>query len=222
MPETPSTAPDPTATPDPTGVPPVPDAAATAPPAAPDADKPETFDRAYVEKLRAEAAENRTKARDAEAAGQAKITAALEALGIKPKDDEDPLAAAQQLAQANEARAAETEQALGDARRELAIYKAAGTLGADVDLLLDSTSFLTATKGIDPGDGEAINAAISKALENNPRFRSVQAADANGSDFTGGSGEGAVTQARFDAMTPAEKNTLYQTDPTRYRQLAGH
>lgn len=204
-----------------------------APPATPEAPKPtetpeakqETFDREYVEKLRAEAAENRTKARDAEKAAKedsdAKVNKVLEALGIKTAENEDPVAAAQSQAAENATRAETAEQERDQARRELAIYKSAGKAGADTDLLLDSTSFLNATKELSPDDAEGIEAAIKKALDTNPRFKAAQAAGQSGADFNGGTGEGQLTQEQFDAMNGTEKSELLNKNPTLYRRLSG-
>ncbi len=197
---------------------PTPADAAPVTPAAPvePAEQPaETFDRAYVEKLRAENAENRTKARDAETAAQAKIAAALEALGIKP--DTDPAEAAKQAATERDNAAA----AAREATLNLAVYKAASKAGADADALLDSNSFRNAIGEVDPSDVAAVNTAIENAVKANPRFKLAQAASASGSDFTGGSGEGAITQDRFNSMSPTEKNDLFNTQPTLYRALSG-
>lgn len=199
---------------------------------APEAPKPEapetkqeTFDRDYVEKLRQEAAENRTKARDAEKQAKdeadARVKAILEAAGIKTEGDEDPEAAAKAQAEQNASRAEAAEAERDQAKRELAIYKQANKSGADTDLLLDSTSFLNATKDISPDDAEAIETAIKKALETNPRFKSAQAAGQSGADFNGGTGEGQITQEQFNAYSPSEKNDLFKSNPTLYRKLSG-
>ncbi len=185
----------------------------------------ETFDRDYVERLRTEAATNRAKARDAEATAKAdsdaKVNKVLEALGIKAGDNEDPVAAAESKATENATRAESAETERDQAKRELAIYRQAGKAGADTDLLLDSTSFLNATRDIAPDDVEGIEKAIKKALDDNPRFKAAQGAGQSAADFTGGTGERPIDQARFDAMNPAEKNDLFNTNPTLYRQLSG-
>jgi hypothetical protein len=66
-----------------------------------------------------------------------------------------------------------------------------------------------------------VNAAITTALTENPKLKAVQATGASAVDHAGGSGEGAVTPEQFAAMKPAEKNALYVSNPTLYRQLAG-
>lgn len=56
------------------------------------------------------------------------------------------------------------------ARTELAVFKAASSSGGalNASALLDSRSFLDAVKDLDPGDTEAINAAIVAAVQANP------------------------------------------------------
>jgi hypothetical protein len=177
---------------------------------------PKTYDEAYVKKLHDSEAAARVKARDAEAAAQAKIAAALEALGIKT-DAEDPAEAAKQAAAERD----KATQSARDAALHLAVYKAASKVGADADTLLDSNSFQSSISEVDPTDAEAVKTAIEKAVKTNPRFKLVQAAGASGSDFSGGSGEGALTQEKFNSMTPSEKNTLFKTNPAEYRKFSG-
>lgn len=193
---------------------PAPEPQATPDPAP--AEQTKTYDEAYVKQLRDEAAANRTKARDAETAAQAKIAAALEALGIKA-DTEDPAEAAKQAAAERD----QATQAAKEAALHLAVYKAAGKSGADADALLDSNSFRSTLAEVDPGDAAAVQTAIDNAVKTNPRFKLVQAARASGSDFSGGSSEGAISQAQFDAMNVAERTSLYTTNPALYRQLSG-
>lgn len=173
------------------------------------------YDEAYVKRLHDSEAAARVKARDAETAAQAKIAAALEALGIKP--DADPAEAAKQAAAERDAAA----QTAKEASLHLAVYKAAHKAGADADALLDSNSFRSTIGEVDPADAAAVQTAIENAVKTNPKFKLAQTASASGSDFNGGSGEGTTTQAAFDAMTPAEKNALYKTNPAAYRKFTG-
>ncbi|GII98381.1 hypothetical protein CLV28_0704 [Sediminihabitans luteus] len=186
------------------------------------ADAPKTYDEAYVAKLREENAANRVKARDAETAAttaaEAKIKAALEALGIKPDgDDTDPVKLAEKAAAERDAATAQARAA----QVELAVYRAASTANADATALLDSNSFLATVRDIDPTDSEAIVAAIKTATSTNPRLRATQAVGASSVDHAGGTGEGAITAEKFAAMTPADKNDLFRKNPTLYRQLTG-
>lgn len=153
--------------------------------------------------------------KDAEERIAAKTLAAIQkALNPEAADEKpDPAKLANQLT--------ERETEARQAKTELAVYKAAGKQGVDADALLDSRSFLAKIGDIDPSDTKAITKAIQDAVTDNPKFKTVQAAGASGSDFSGGSGEGAITQAKFDAMTPAEKNNLFKTNPTAYRKFSG-
>jgi len=143
------------------------------------------------------------------------LDAIQKALNPDAKDGEKPSPEA--LTKALAERDADAKQA----KTELAVYKTAAKQGADADALLDSRSFLAKLKDIDPTDAKAITKAIDEAVKDNPKLKLVRAATSSGSDFSGGSGEGAITQAAFDAMTPAEKNALFKTNPTEYRKFSG-
>lgn len=190
-------------------VPAAPTPEAVTPPAAPPADTPpvaaaESVDAlpTWAQKIIADArsgeANYRTKAQTAAEAAQKELTDKLAvALGLKPDAATDPAALTASLteAQANAQRAA----------RELAIFKAASTAGADPNRLLDSNSFMSSVSQVDPGDGAAVQAAIQAALAANPLLKAVQAAAASGTEL-GGSGEtGQITEQQLAAMSPEEK-----------------
>jgi len=80
------------------------------------------------------------------------------------KDDEpvDPTKLTEQLTAAG----ADARQA----KIELAVFRASQATDADPSALLDSTSFLAKLKDIDPTDSAAIKAAITAAVESNPRL----------------------------------------------------
>lgn len=146
----------------------------------------------------------------------ARVQAILEAAGIKTEKDDDPEQAAAQDRQAR-------EQAEADARAarvELAVFRAAPGKNADATALLDSRSFLERVKDLDPTDTDALSAAIGDAVQDNPRLAATQAAARSSADFTGGSGDGAITQEKFNGMGMAERNALYRADPDTYRRLA--
>ena len=143
------------------------------------------------------------------------LDAIQKALNPDAKADEKPDAA--QLTKALADREADAKQA----KTELAVYKLAGKNGADPDALLDSRGFLAKLADLDPSDTTKITKAIKDAVTDNPKLKAVQVAGSSGADFNGGSGEGAVTQAKFDAMSPAEKNRLFNTNPSLYRTLSG-
>lgn len=113
------------------------------------------------------------------------LDAIQKALNPDAKDGEKPDAEA--LTKALTERDTEAKQA----RSELAVYKAATKLGADADALLDSRGFLAKLKDIDPSKNADIEKAIKEAVTANPKLKTVLAAGQSGSDFSGGSGEGA-------------------------------
>lgn len=163
-----------------------------------------TFDEAYVKTLREESAQFRIKARDAEAAADAKIKAALTALGIT--EAEDPVKAAEAAAQANAAERDAARTLARDTAAELIVWRNAKELGINPGAITDSKSFERAIKDLDPTDpkfGEAVKAAAKTAAENNPMLRQAQAAGTSGADFTGGTGELQGIDARIAAAEKA-------------------
>ena len=141
----------------------VPQAPAAAAPAEPANvnpwDDPEAA-KAEITKLRQENGAARTNAK-AQAATDARQQI-LKDLGLIEGDEVvDPVKIAAQLA-ASGAEAREAQVAL-------AVYRAAGT-AADPVALLDSKTFLASVKDIDPTDAAAITAAITAAVESNPRL----------------------------------------------------
>ena len=153
--------------------------------------------RAEIEKLRRQNGDDRINAKKA-AADEAR-TELLKKLGLTKDGDEapDPAKVAADLAAEREARA--------NTARELAIFKAASAAGADPAKLLDSNSFLTSVKGIDPSDGDAIAAAITAAVTANASLKAARAAGASGIEQTGGTGEqGQITEQQLKTMTPEQ------------------
>ncbi len=107
---------------------------------------------------------------------------------------------------------------------ELAVYKTASKHDGDPDALLDSRTFLAKVKDLDPSADDfqtKVGEAITSALADNPKLKAARAAGKGGAEFTGGTGEGAITQEKFDAMTYQQRAELYQSNPNVYRQLAG-
>ncbi|QIK82993.1 hypothetical protein [Sanguibacter sp. HDW7] len=138
-----------------------------------------------VKDLRAEAGAARTTAK-ANAATEARNTLVQDlgkALGLVKDGDTppDPAALTAQLT--------EQQTAARTAQVELAVYRAATLAGADPAALLDSRAFLDSVKDVDPADATAITAAITKAITDNPRLKTVQAASKSGADLTGRTGE---------------------------------
>lgn len=145
--------------------------------------------------LRKEAGDNRVKAKTE----SDRVEAILKAAGIKT-DEADPVAVAKS------ATAAATK-----ATRELAVFKAAATSGADPSKLLDRASFLTSIAGIDPADGPAIKAAIDAAVAADTTLKAARAAGASAVETSGGTGEhGQITEAQLAHMTPEQISEAYE------------
>jgi hypothetical protein len=123
----------------------------------------------------------------------------LKALNPDAPDDAkpDPAVLASQLTTA--------QQEAADRARELAIYKAASAHGADPAKLLDSNSFMTSVKGLDPADGDAVADAIKAAVTANQSLKAARAAGASGVELSGGTGEqGQITEQQLKTMTPEQ------------------
>lgn len=174
-------------------------------PAEPKGDEPKTFDEAYVTKLRNENAAHRQKAKTAADDAVADLTKTLgKALGLI-KDDEpaDPAALTKQIeAERTTARAAQVE---------LAVFRVAGKHQADADALLDSRSFLSKVKDLDPTADDfasQVEDAVKTVVENNPKLRVVQAATKAGSDLSAGNADpekGQLTREQFAKLSPEER-----------------
>ncbi|MCP1414400.1 hypothetical protein [Paenarthrobacter sp. A20] len=147
-------------------------------------DDPEAA-KAEIERLRKENGRTRTNAKT-EAADEARnelVQSLGKALGLVKDGGQAPTVEdlTQKLTTATESGT--------QAQAQLAVYKTASKHGADPDALLDSAKFLSALKGLDPNDSAKIEAAIKKAVTENPKLKTVQAAGAGGADFNGGTGE---------------------------------
>ena len=141
---------------------------------------------------RDEAAQNRIKAREAASEKDQLIQTLGKALGLVKDDDE------QGKGPDAEALAAQVEKSqteATEAARELAVYKAAATNGADPSKLLDSRSFLNSIKDVDHGDEKALGAAIKAAVDNNKSFASARVAGASTADTASGPGGGSTPKA---------------------------
>ncbi|MCD7440243.1 hypothetical protein K4B79_18690 [Streptomyces lincolnensis] len=136
----------------------------------------------------ADAAKARTTAKKT-AADEARSEVVKElgkALGMIKDDKETPPDPAALMAQVEKATAAHRETSV-----ELAVYRGASKYGADPDALTDSRAFLSSIKGLDPSDegfAKAVNAAIKKAVDDNPKLKVATAPARTTSDFNGGAG----------------------------------
>jgi hypothetical protein len=145
--------------------------------------------RKELKQANADAAKARTTAKK-NAAEEAKAELVQQmgrALGLIKDDKDEAPDPAKLTAEIERATAAHRETAI-----ELAIYRSAGKHGADPDALTDSRTFLNSIKDLDPSDegfAKAVNTAIKKAVDDNPKLKSAPAApERTSSDFNGGAG----------------------------------
>ncbi|GAA4928805.1 hypothetical protein GCM10023224_05140 [Streptomonospora halophila] len=160
---------------------------------------PKTYDEAYVQKLRNEAASRRVREKEQEtAAEQARrekqelIDAFAKAAGLKEDDGPpDPEQLTKQLTEAQQT-AQERDAELRTLRIERAAEKAARTHSADVDALLDSRSFAQKLAGLDPSADDfaaSLDDLVKTTVESNPKYKASQAPAASSADFSSGTGE---------------------------------
>ena len=165
-----------------------------------DEDTGSKADDPRLRSARDEAYNNRIKAREAEqaAAAAAQERDALvqqlgKVLGLVKDDDEADAPDAEALARS----VAEEQQRAAEARRELAVFRAAAKAGADPDRLLDSRRFLTSLEKVDPDDTDAVTAAVKDALASNPDLATRRERGASTADTASGPGGGSAPRAEI-------------------------
>ena len=178
---------------------------------------PRMYDAAYVDGLRKEAAQWRTKLRESEQAQDAKYTGLLDQLkaaGIKLGDKPD----AEQL-QAS-LTAAQSERR--DALLRAALYETAAEHGANPGALRDSVSFLDSIKDIDPTDSAALVAAAKAATAANPSLSAAPAGPARGgADLSGGGGNEPRQLTEDDLSRMSPEQIVEAQDKGLLRNLLG-
>lgn len=183
----------------------------------------------WAQKVLRDARQGEAKART-EAKAQAATEAAEQArqdLAQKLLAVLDPKAADGK--QADPAQLTQQVTKLADANRdvtiELAIWKNAKNAGANPQALTDSRSFMKRAHKLDPTADDfaaKLRDAMKKAIDESPQYREAgQAPARSGGEFTGGPGGDAVTPEQFKRMSVAQRQELFQRDPTTYRKLAG-
>lgn len=173
--------------------------------------------------LRAEAASNRVKAKEAADAVAAIRTAQddqrlamARALGFANDEPPTPEQLAEQLNAAQAERDSERDRARQTAV-ELAVFRHAATAGADGNALLDSRSFLNQVGSLDPGAenfSEQVAAAIAAATDSHPQYKLAPATPPppapptvprSGGEFTGApSTPRQWTQEDVDHASPSQ------------------
>lgn len=154
-----------------------------------DEDTPEVFDRSYVEKLRRENAQYRSRYQEARAETQEVLTPILEAVGnVLGNDFNVGDATAEDIAAAlSDVPKRTAEQSRAD-RIEAAVYKYAYTEGVDAEAAMDSRSFYDTVTKLDPTADDFDN-KVRDLLKQRPQTtgsrRSAPPARSGG-DFTSG------------------------------------
>lgn len=173
-----------------------------------------TADDPKLKAARDEAAQNRIRAREAKDAADtaaSKYDQLVQTLGKGLgliKDDGDGKTEAPD-AEALAAQVAEAQTKATDSARELAVYKAAATNGADPTKLLDSRSFLASIAEVDHGDEAALSAAIKAAVQGNQSFALGRVSGASTADTASGPGGGSAPKAEMsiqDAVSAHYRN----------------
>lgn len=169
-----------------------------------------------LDAARKEAAKGRTTAKQ-RAADEARQELAQQLAAVldpsKANEPADPEELTRQLT-AEQAKARQTAV-------ELAVYRTARDAGGDPDALLDSRQFAAAVADLDPADLDGIKAAVTAAVQANPKLAAEQQGPTRGGVEFSGAPSGGVSPEQFAAMGYAERAQLFQSDPDTYRRLAG-
>ena len=148
----------------------------------------ETFDAAYVKKLRDEAAAARVKGKeDAETAGRTASEAAYKELGQKlglvAAEDETTVESLSAAIQEKDSTITTQSADIKAARLDNALLRVVGKHSADYDLLTDSASFQAKLAAIDTTDTEytsLVDDLVKTSVTSNPKLRAVQVAPSSG------------------------------------------
>lgn len=145
-----------------------------------------------IRDLRSEAAGNRTKASEVESKQQEMLDGIAKALGLKADEAPDPAKLQASIAEKDKG-LIDRDTTIRTQAIELATWRAASkpAVGADTSSLLDSRSFVETVSKLDPAADDfqtKLDAAIKKAVEDNPKLRATQAAARGGAEFSGGPG----------------------------------
>ena len=170
-----------------------------------------------VESARKEAGKSRVNAKQA-AADEARndtLSKVLAALGVE--QDGSKKVSLEDV----QAESAKKDASLAQLAAENLVLRRAGALGADADKLLNWSPFTSAVGKLDQSSDDyqtQVDALITEQKTSNP-FLATHAVGKSGSEI-GGSGQTAITKERFDAMSGAELNQLFNTDPETFRRLS--
>ena len=164
------------------------DAPKPAAPAEPVTPPVETFDAAYVKKLREEAAAARVSGKsDSEAAAKAATAAAYKKIGqefgLVEADSETTVESLSAEIQSRDSTITTQAADIKAARLDNALLRVVGKHSADYDLLTDSASFQAKLAAIDTTDAEytsLVDDLVKTSVTSNPKLRAVQVAPSSG------------------------------------------
>lgn len=161
---------------------------------APEADTaPETFDREYVEKLRKESGNYRTKAKeleDAVAAAKADSDALVQQIGKAfgfVTDDESEQSDANKIVEQLTSERDSLQSRLRNQSERIALTDAAKTHGADTDILIPYLKGTGALDDIDPAAddyADQVSNVVQDAVASNPKLAAQAADKRSGVDTT--------------------------------------
>ena len=120
-------------------------------------------------------------------------------LNINTGDEIDPDIIVQEVTRL----VAEKETEAAKAQRDLAIYRAAVPLGANLEALADSKKFTATIDALDatsPNYGAEVAKAVEAAIAANPTYKTAPQVTRSGGDFTGGTTAPAPSDTSIDAF----------------------
>lgn len=187
----------------------------------------DTFDRDYVEKLRKEAADYRTKRKEEAERAQtleaelAKYRDGLKALTGESEAEKSP----EDIIAALTAERDQAAQQLAQIRTDSALTRAATEAGADAELLTLVLRGKGALTNLDPNDGDfaaQVAALVNEEVAANPKLKATPAVPtASGStpEDTATPRTGQLTRDDMTRMSPKEINEAVQQG--RFRDVLG-
>lgn len=132
------------------------------------------------------------------------------ALGIKPEDTPPDPAELQKSLADRESRVTGLQQDLQDASKELAAWRVAARQGVNAVALMDSRSFLSEVKKLDPTADDfsvKLEAAVKTAVDGNPALRGTVTPGQAGIGTIGGSGTSIADASARDLLRSAYSST---------------
>jgi hypothetical protein len=164
---------------------------------------PKMYDADYVKKLRAEAADYRTKFQAAKTDAETKLAPILKALGLDGETAPDPAKLAEQLTA--------TQRENRELKVSHAVIEAARKHSADTDLLVPYLRGSSALDSLDPASAtfaKDLSDLVKNLVEKNPKLKaSAPAAPRSGGEFPGGSPTvQQITRDQLKGMTPEQIN----------------